>query len=78
MSAERREHDELQGEGWSRLLAAARRRLERTSGALDGDIGLAEPPDAEPRPRNGLTGPEPGGNPPPRAISRASAVAGQP
>ncbi|MGW8881329.1 TIGR02679 family protein [Streptomyces mirabilis] len=59
MSAERREyreHDELQGEGWSRLLAAARRRLERTSGALDGDIGLAEPSEAERRTVIGITG----------------------
>ncbi|MCX4617558.1 TIGR02679 family protein [Streptomyces mirabilis] len=59
MSAERREHrehDELQGEGWSRLLAAARRRLERTSGALDGDIGLAGPSEAERRTVIGITG----------------------
>ncbi|MFG2260521.1 TIGR02679 family protein [Streptomyces mirabilis] len=53
---EHREHDELQGEGWSRLLAAARRRLERTSGALDGDIGLAGPSEAERRTVIGITG----------------------
>ncbi|MER7694509.1 TIGR02679 family protein [Streptomyces sp. NPDC097610] len=53
---EHREHDELQGEGWSRLLAAARRRLERTGGALDGDIGLARPSEAERRTVIGITG----------------------
>ncbi|WP_328398181.1 DUF2399 domain-containing protein [Streptomyces sp. NBC_00390] len=59
MSAEPREHrqyDELRGEGWTRLLAAARRRLERTGGALDGDIGLAAPSEAERRTVIGITG----------------------
>ncbi|MGW5274163.1 TIGR02679 family protein [Streptomyces sp. NPDC004044] len=59
MSAEPREHpeyDELRGEGWTRLLAAARRRLERTGGVLDGDIGLARPGDAERRTVIGITG----------------------
>lgn len=59
MSAERREdhgYDELRGEGWTRLLAAARRRLERTGGALDGDIGLTRPSDAERRTVIGITG----------------------
>src|SRR6478672_7263341 len=52
LSTERGEnhgYDELQGEGWTRLLTAARRRLERTGGALDGDIGLTRPSDAERR-----------------------------
>lgn len=62
MPAEQREHhgnreyDELRGEGWTRLLAAARRRLERTGGALDGDIGLAAPSEAERRTVIGITG----------------------
>ncbi|WP_406172400.1 TIGR02679 family protein [Streptomyces sp. NBC_00996] len=59
MSAERREShedDELRGEGWTRLLTAARRRLERTGGALDGDIGLTRPSDAERRTVIGITG----------------------
>ncbi|MFI6356782.1 TIGR02679 family protein [Streptomyces sp. NPDC050743] len=59
MSAERREghgYDELRGEGWTRLLAAARRRLERTGGALDGDIGLTAPGEAERRTVIGITG----------------------
>jgi uncharacterized protein (TIGR02679 family) len=53
------DHDdlaELRGEGWQRLLAAARRRLERTGGALDGDIGLTAPNDAERRVVIGATG----------------------
>lgn len=59
MPAERREYDEydeLRGEGWTRLLAAARRRLERTGGALDGDIGLTGPSEAERRTVIGITG----------------------
>ncbi|TLQ44520.1 TIGR02679 family protein [Streptomyces marianii] len=59
MSSERREdhgYDELRGEGWTRLLAAARRRLERTGGVLDGDIGLAGPSEAERRTVIGITG----------------------
>ncbi|NBM20059.1 TIGR02679 family protein [Streptomyces sp. GC420] len=47
---------ELRGEGWTRLLAAARRRLERTSGALDGEIGLTAPSEAERRAVIGVTG----------------------
>ena len=42
--------------GWERLLAAARRSLERTGGSLDGRIGLADPTDAERRVVIGLTG----------------------
>ncbi|MEV2236274.1 hypothetical protein AB0H69_48090 [Streptomyces phaeochromogenes] len=38
------------------LLAAARRRLERTGGTLDGDIGLARPGEAERRTVIGITG----------------------
>ena len=49
-------YDELRGEGWTRLLAAARRRLERTGGGLDGDIGLTGPGDAERRTVIGITG----------------------
>ncbi|HCA87718.1 MAG TPA: TIGR02679 family protein [Streptomyces sp.] len=66
MSTERREpgengewrdgYDELRGEEWTRLLAAARRRLERTGGVLDGDIGLARPSEAERRTVIGVTG----------------------
>ncbi|WP_371578290.1 DUF2399 domain-containing protein [Streptomyces sp. NBC_01314] len=56
MPADRGAYDELQGEGWTRLLAAARRRLERTGGALDGDIGLAAPSEAERRTVIGVTG----------------------
>jgi uncharacterized protein (TIGR02679 family) len=52
----RDEYDELRGEGWTRLLAAARRRLERTGGVLDGDIGLARPTEAERRTVIGITG----------------------
>jgi uncharacterized protein (TIGR02679 family) len=59
VSAERREQDELdelRDEGWTRLLAAARRRLERTGGVLDGDIGLTGPGEAERRTVIGITG----------------------
>ncbi|MET7906263.1 TIGR02679 family protein [Streptomyces sp. NPDC005355] len=56
MPTERREYDELQGEEWTRLLAAARRKLERTSGVLDGDIGLTGPSEAERRTVIGITG----------------------
>ena len=56
MPAERREYDELRDEGWARLLAAARRRLERTGGAIDGDIGLAGASEAERRTVIGITG----------------------
>lgn len=46
----------LDDDGWTRLLAAARRRLEGTSGRLDGKIGLSSPTDAERRVVIGLTG----------------------
>lgn len=42
--------------GWRRLLAAARRSLERTGGRLDGTISLAEPTEAERRVVIGVTG----------------------
>jgi uncharacterized protein (TIGR02679 family) len=47
---------ELRAEGWKRLLAAARRSLERTGGALDRSIGLNSPTDAERRVVIGITG----------------------
>jgi uncharacterized protein (TIGR02679 family) len=47
---------ELRGEGWQRLLAAARRRLERTGGSLDGSVGLTRPSEAERRTVIGITG----------------------
>lgn len=47
---------ELRGPGWQRLLAAARRRLERTGGIIEGSVGLAEPTDAERRVVIGITG----------------------
>jgi uncharacterized protein (TIGR02679 family) len=50
------EYDALRDEGWTRLLAVARRRLERTGGALDGDIRLTEPSEAERRTVIGVTG----------------------
>ncbi|MFD0134817.1 TIGR02679 family protein [Streptomyces sp. NPDC127159] len=56
MPTEQHSYDELHGEGWTRLLAAARRKLERTSGALDGEIGLLAPSDAERRTVIGVTG----------------------
>lgn len=49
-------YTELHEEGWRRLLAAARRRLERTGGALDGDIALTAPTEAERRTVIGVTG----------------------
>lgn len=42
--------------GWDRLLAAARRSLERTGGRLEGRVGLTDPTDAERRVVIGLTG----------------------
>jgi uncharacterized protein (TIGR02679 family) len=41
------EFDDLRGEGWRRLLAAARRRLDRTGGEVTGSVALAQPSDAE-------------------------------
>lgn len=48
--------EELRGEGWRRLLAAARRRLERTGGQLDGTLSLKDPSEAERRVVIGITG----------------------
>ncbi|MET8867206.1 TIGR02679 family protein [Nonomuraea sp. NPDC004580] len=47
--------DELRSEGWARLLAAARRKLER-DGALSGSVSVAAPSEAERRVIIGLTG----------------------
>ena len=47
---------ELRAGGWKRLLAAARRSLERTGGALDRSIGLSSPTEAERRVVIGITG----------------------
>ncbi|MFG1874061.1 TIGR02679 family protein [Sphaerisporangium sp. NPDC049003] len=48
--------EELRGDGWRRVLAAARRRLERMGGALDGSVGLTAPSEAERRVIIGITG----------------------
>lgn len=48
--------DQLRDAGWRRLLAAARRRLEHTGGALEGTIGLNAPTEAERRVVIGITG----------------------
>lgn len=42
--------------GWRRLLAAARRSLERTGGSLDGSVSLTAPSDAERLVVIGITG----------------------
>lgn len=42
--------------GWQRILAAARRKLERTGGELTGSIGLTKPTDAERRVIIGISG----------------------
>jgi uncharacterized protein (TIGR02679 family) len=47
---------EAPGPGWTRLLAAARRQLERTGGRLDGRVGLTAATDEERRVVIGLTG----------------------
>lgn len=39
--------DELRGEEWRRLLAAARRRLDKTGGEVTGSVTLAHPSDEE-------------------------------
>ncbi|MEU5431299.1 TIGR02679 family protein [Streptomyces olivoreticuli] len=49
-------YEELRGEGWTRLLAAARRKLERTSGTLDGQISLTTPGETERRTIIKITG----------------------
>jgi uncharacterized protein (TIGR02679 family) len=46
----------LRGPGWQRLLAAARRRLERNGCALEGSIGITAPTEAERRVVIGITG----------------------
>ncbi|MEV6040733.1 TIGR02679 family protein [Nonomuraea sp. NPDC052116] len=47
--------DELRSEGWARLLAAARRKLER-DGALSGSVSIGAPSEEERRVIIGLTG----------------------
>lgn len=42
--------------GWQRLLAAARRKLERTQGELTGSVGITKPTEAERRVVIGITG----------------------
>ena len=46
----------LDDPAWDRLLAAARRKLEKTAGRLDGSVGLTQPTDAERRIIIGATG----------------------
>jgi uncharacterized protein (TIGR02679 family) len=41
------EFDELRGEEWRRLLAAARRRLDKTGGEVTGSVALSDPSDGE-------------------------------
>jgi hypothetical protein len=48
--------DELRGDAWRRLLAAARRRLEATGGLIEGTVGLRTPTDDERRVVIGITG----------------------
>ena len=48
--------DPLGDPGWQRLLAAARRSLERTGGSLDGAVSLSAPTDAERLVVIGVTG----------------------
>jgi hypothetical protein len=50
------EFDELRGEEWRRLLAAARRRLDKTGGEVTGSIALAYPSDEELRVVERITG----------------------
>lgn len=46
----------LDDPAWDRLLAAARRKLEKSAGRLDGSVGLNQPTDAERRIIIGATG----------------------
>jgi uncharacterized protein (TIGR02679 family) len=58
-SAEQRQRhldDVTGGEGWPRLLATARRRLEATGGLIDGTVGLRGATEAERRVIIGITG----------------------
>lgn len=48
--------DELRSAGWQRLLAAARRRLEISGGAVEGTISIGAPSDEERRIIIGITG----------------------
>ena len=47
------EFDELRGEEWRRLLAAARRRLDKTGGEVTGSVALADPSAEELRSSSG-------------------------
>jgi uncharacterized protein (TIGR02679 family) len=53
------EFEEMRGEDWRRLLAAARRRLDRTGGEVTGSVALAHPSDGETRVVERLTGRKP-------------------
>lgn len=46
----------LDDPGWERLLLAARRKLERTGGAMIGNVGISKPTDEERRVIIGITG----------------------
>jgi len=48
--------DPMADPAWTRILAAARRSLERTGGSLDGSISLPDPDDGERRLIIGITG----------------------
>ena len=50
------EFDELRGEEWRRLLAAARRRLDKTGGEVTGSVALADPSAEELRVVERITG----------------------
>ncbi|HEY0539177.1 MAG TPA: hypothetical protein VGD53_12440, partial [Actinoallomurus sp.] len=50
------EFEELRGEDWRRLLAAARRRLDRTGGEVTGSVALAYPSEEELRVVERVTG----------------------
>ncbi len=48
--------DVAEDPGWHRILAAARRKIERSAGLIEGSVGLAKPTDAERRVIIGITG----------------------
>lgn len=48
--------DVVEDPGWQRILAAARRKIERSAGAIEGSVGIAKPTDAERRVVIGITG----------------------
>lgn len=67
---------ELRGEAWRRLLAAARRRLERTGGEAAGSIGLTDPTDEEMRVVARIAGRPYGGERPRRVTVRMAELDG--